>query len=720
MRQITQNYKTGELSIRDVEHPSLKADGVVVQTAYSVISVGTEGMKVREAKMNLIEKARSRPDHVKAVIDSARNQGVVSTFHKVINRLDSLTPLGYSLSGIVTAVGERVQEFEVGQRVACAGANLANHAEYNYIPKNLVVPVPDGVRLDHASFATIGAIALHAMRQSEIRLGESAVVVGLGLIGQMLVRLLKAGGVRVFGIDPDLERCEMAIAAGAEAASPPDDVTWEVALKRASWHAGADCVFLTLASTSNGPLELATKACRDRGRIVVVGKTRTNLDFETFLKKEIDVRFSRSYGPGRYDPEYENKGRDYPIAYVRWTERRNLSAFLALIEHGGLNINSLITHRVAFDSAAKVYQQIEKGNLSGVGIVLDFQNNHTEPRARQLEPNACPAEVASVGPCAKLGVIGLGNYAGSMLVPHLISDKRVFLSSVATSTPLSAANAARKFGFCAQSTDYKSLLNDETLDAVIIATRHKTHAKMVADALRSNKTVFVEKPLAIDKEGLKEVRAAAEESGNQRLIVGFNRRHSQIMQSLKSRLSIGPHVMLYRVHAGRLDPTTWLSDREEGSRFVGEAGHFLDVFAYLTEAEPVSVTGHCLRPRSTSVDDLDNISVTVRYSDGSIGCLSYLTQGARAVPKERLEVFSNGETLVMDNFSRLVHYQQGGKTRTLRGFGGKKGQKEQMDAFVSACLVPNNSWSFEELMLTSLLTLEAETSALEGRFITVS
>lgn len=719
MQQVTQNYKTGELSLHDVEMPALRPGGVIVRSAYSVISVGTEGTKVREAKMSYLEKARARPDQVKKVIDAARNQGLVATYNKVMNHLDSLSPLGYSLSGHVVAVGEQAGEFEVGQQVACAGAGIANHAQLNFVPKNLVVPVPGNVPLDQAAFATIGAIALHGFRQSEIKLGETAVVCGLGLIGQVLVRILKAAGARVFGVDLQADRCEMAMAAGAEACGSPDDPNWEALLKRATDGAGADCVLLTVGSNHNGPLEMAARVCRDRGRVVCVGKTKLDLDYNTFFRKEIDVRFSRSYGPGRYDPEYEQKGHDYPIGYVRWTERRNLSSFLELIDKGAIDLAPIITHKFDFANATEAFSSIQDKAFNGVGVVLTYDADAATDGPSGPKLVSQSSAQRSSNDVVRIGAIGLGNYASSMLMPHLQNIETAKLAVVATATPLSAANGARKFGFERQSTDHTNVLGDDTLDAIMIATRHSSHASLVAEALASGKSVFVEKPLAIDEAGMRQVLKASRDAGNERLMVGFNRRYSKIVQDMKARVTPGPKVMMYRVHAGALPADSWLHDPEQGSRFVGEAGHFLDVFAYLTDADPISVSGHTLHPASTTSDDLENASITVRYSDGSVGCLSYLTQGGRSTPKERLEVSGGGETLVMDNFARLDHYQVNGRTKTLRGYGGAKGQKEEMAAFARLCRTAKANWEFDQTIKVNWLTLLAETAAREGRTIEI-
>lgn len=715
MLQVSQNYKNGAINLETVDPPALKKGGVLVRSTYSVISLGTEGMKLREAKMNLTQKAKARPDQVKKVLETMQQQGVMATYRKVMNRLDSLTPLGYSLSGIVEAVGEGAEEFEVGQRVACAGAGLANHAEFNFVPLNLVVPVPEHVSMDQASFATIGAIALHGFRQGDMRLGETACVIGLGLVGQVLVQILRAAGMRVYGIDLSESRCTLAETCGARLAAGPDDDVIAQAIERATHGKGADCVFLTASSNTNGPLETAIDLCRDRGRIVAVGKTRLDLPYVDMFQKEIDIRFSRSYGPGRYDPQYEDKGIDYPIGYVRWTERRNLAAFLELIANGTVDLEPIITDIFPFTEAVHVYESLHEGEITGLGVLFQYRDDaSTAPVSPKL--TAVPKPVGDV---VRLGVIGAGNYACSMLLPHLKDNKDAVLQAVATGTALSGANAARKFAFEQHGTDYKALLADETIDAVLIATRHASHARMTSDALRAGKTVFVEKPLSIDESGLQIVLDAVEETGNDRLQVGFNRRFSPIIEAVKSEFDghSTPLFMHYRVHAGQLDASAWQCDPSEGSRFIGEAGHFLDVFAYLTDSRPVSVSAMVLRPENGSPDDRENMAVTISYADGSLGTLHYMTQGGSKLPKEWLEVSGGGRSVQMDNFEKCTFYRAH-SAATGKKFRANKGQAEQMATFIVSCRDGSPMpVSLQCIIDTTKATLAADISMRQGKTI---
>ncbi len=723
MKQISQNYKSGNIELMSVNLPVLKSGGVLVQTHYSVISAGTEGMKVKEGKMSYLGKAKARPDQVKKVLQSVKQQGLTATYHKVMNKLDSLTPLGYSASGVVIAVGDGAEEFRVGQRVACAGVGYANHAEINFVPKNLVIPIPDNVAMEHAAFATIGSIAMQGLRQAEMQLGENACVIGLGLLGQLLVPLLKTAGVNVIGIDLVTKRCELAKKRGASLALKADDPSLRAVVNQFTRGVGVDCVFITAGGNNNGPIELAVEVARDRARVVDIGKTKLDLSWNDFYLKELDLRFSRSYGPGRYDPNYEERGMDYPIGYVRWTERRNMEAFLDLVSSGRIDIASIIDSIRQFSEAEEVYQEIAEGLAPGLGLVFQHSEriSHDKilPNIRFETENKHGLETISRG-AIRIGMIGAGNYASSMLLPELVKNKSVTLQEVATTTGLSAANAAHKFNFVRTSTDYKHLLHSEDIDAVLIATQHDSHAQIVADSLLEGKTVYVEKPLAINLKQLECVRKAIEESGNHKIMVGFNRRFSPLIGKINGLINsdISPLVIHYRVHAGRLESGSWYSDvTKHGSRFVGEAGHFFDLFSCLTQSEPVSVIARCLRPQTPSQDNLENIAVTVEYKNGSVGNLLYLTQGGEKVPKEFIEIFGGDKTIQLHNFEHLIVYE-GDNHKKIKANGVDKGQREEMKRFIDA--VQSDSpmpIAFDSLYNTTLATLACMESLRTGQCV---
>ncbi|MFF6962016.1 bi-domain-containing oxidoreductase [Streptomyces anthocyanicus] len=721
MKQVVQNYKSGELALLDVPVPGCKPGGVLVRTAYSLISTGTELMKVSEAGMSMLGKARSRPDQVAKVVQSVATNGVPATYRKVMGKLDSYTPLGYSLCGVVEQVGEGIDDVKAGDLVACAGNEHALHAELNWVPRNLYAPVPDGLAARDAAFGTVGSIALQGVRQGESRLGETALVIGLGLIGQLVVQLLVASGVRVVGADPDAERCELAERLGAAACGDPASPAVESAVAELTDGHGVDQVYLAAGGGSNQPVELAARLCRDRGRVVDIGKCRLDLPWNAYYEKELDVRFSRSYGPGRYDPEYELEGRDYPIGYVRWTERRNLACFLDLVARGRVDVAPLITRTAGFDDAVETYRSLQDGALKAVAVLFRYPGQPdaespagapavTVPGVRRGAGAAAPARAARTP--VRLAFVGAGNYATSMLLPHLARREGVELSTVVTTTALSAANAQRKFGFGEATTDLDAVLGDASVDAVFVVTRHSSHAELTRKALLAGKAVFVEKPLALTGEELTGVLAAVEESGNDRVQVGFNRRFAPLLQEARKRFGArtGPASLRYLVNAGRLDHGSWyLQQGTEGSRFAGEGGHFVDTASWLLGADPVSV--YALAPSGN-----EDLQVVLGYPDGSTATLSYVTTGAAGFPKETLDLVADGKVLQLDDFVRSSVYD--GRKRWVSSRLPKvrdKGQSAELAAFVRAVRTGGPMpVPLESLVATTAATLAVRTALAAG------
>ncbi|MGI5142760.1 bi-domain-containing oxidoreductase [Streptomyces sp. CA-106110] len=686
MKQVVQNYKSGELALLDVPVPGCKPGGVLVRSAYSLISTGTELMKVSEAGMSMLGKARSRPDQVAKVVQSVAANGVPATYRKVMGKLDSYTPLGYSLCGVVEQVGAGIDDVKVGDLVACAGNEHALHAELNWVPKNLYARVPDGLAPRHAAFGTVGSIALQGVRRGEPQLGDVALVIGLGLIGQLVVQLLAASGVRVVGADPDPARCELAERLGAAACGDPSSAAVEAAVAELTGGHGVDQVYLAAGGGSNQPVELAARLCRDRGRVVDIGKCRLDLPWNAYYEKELDVRFSRSYGPGRYDPEYELQGRDYPIGYVRWTERRNLACFLDLIARGSVDVEPLVSHIADFDDAVETYQRLKDGDLKAVAVLFRYPEHAGEaeapavavPAPRRSGQVATPARSAKAP--VRLAFVGAGNYATSMLLPHLARREGVELSTVVTTTALSAANAQRKFGFAEATTDLDAVLGDKSIDAVFVVTRHSSHAELTRRALLAGKTVFVEKPLALTEDELAGVLAAVEESGNDRLQVGFNRRFAPLLQEARKRFGVrtGPASLRYLVNAGRLDHGSWyLRQGSEGSRFAGEGGHFIDTASWLLEADPVSVY-------ATATSGNEDLQIVLRYPDESTATISYVTTGAPGFPKETLDLVADGKVLRLDDFVRASVYGRKKWVSSRLPKARDKGQNAELAAFIKA------------------------------------
>ncbi len=660
--------------------PACKPGGLVVRSQFSLVSTGTELMKIDESRLSLVGKARARPDQVRKVLATVSQQGVSETYRKVMNRLDSYTPLGYSLCGEVVEVGRGADEYKVGQRVACAGNLYALHAEYNWVPRNLCVAVPDEVASEQAAFATVGAIAMHGYRQSEAQLGESAVVIGLGLIGQLLLQILRAAGVEVLGVDLSPQRRALAERLGAAACGAPDALDGlRARLSAMTGGAGADYVFLTAGGDTNQPVELAAELARDRARVVDIGKCRIDLPWSDYYAKEMDVRFSRSYGPGRYDPTYEEGGIDYPIGYVRWTERRNVACFLDLIARGELGLEPLVTGVFPVEEAVGVYERLEAGDLRGVGFLFEYKNE-TQPRPAvpiRVPPSAEPTRVAA-GATVRVGFVGAGNYASSMLLPHLTGRDDVELAHLVTTTSLSAANGQRRFGFALASTDMSALLDDDSIDAVFIVTRHSSHAELTCRALARGKAVFVEKPLALTEAEVERVVETIAATGNDRLMVGFNRRFAPMLVDLKSRFGKpgAPAMARYFVNAGPLPRKSWYGDAEgEGSRFEGEGGHFIDTMSWWLDAQPQEV--HAVGASG------DDVVVNLRYDDGSVASIAYTGNGNPRYPKETFEASAGGRTARLDNFRRAAVWT-GRRRHVRRAIAIDKGQRAQLERFVDA------------------------------------
>lgn len=722
MKQVVQNYKSGELAVLDVPVPGCKPGGVLVRSAYSLISTGTELMKVSEAGMSMLGKARSRPDQVAKVMQSVATNGVPATYRKVMGKLDSYTPLGYSLCGVVEQVGPGIDDVKVGDLVACAGNEHALHAELNWVPKNLYAPVPDGLAPRHAAFGTVGSIAMQGVRQGEPQLGEVALVIGLGLIGQLVVQLLTASGVRVVGADPDPARCELAARLGAAACGDPASAAVETAVAELTGGHGVDQVYLAAGGGSNQPVELAARLCRDRGRVVDIGKCRLDLPWNAYYEKELDVRFSRSYGPGRYDPEYELDGRDYPIGYVRWTERRNLACFLDLLARGSVDVEPLVSHIADFDDAVETYQRLKDGELKAVAVLFRYPEQKEEGTA-QAPAVAVPAVNVKRAPAraantpVNLAFVGAGNYATSMLLPHLAQRDGVRLSTVVTTTALSAANAQRKFGFAEATTDLDAVLGDKSIDAVFVVTRHSSHAELTRKALLAGKTVFVEKPLALTEDELAGVLAAVEESGNDRLQVGFNRRFAPLLQEARQRFGArtGPASLRYLVNAGRLQHGSWyLQQGTEGSRFAGEGGHFIDTASWLLDADPVSVY-------AVAASGNEDLQVLLSYPDGSTATISYVTTGAPGFPKETLDLVADGKVLRLDDFVRASVYDRKRWVSSRLPKARDKGQNAELAAFIRAVRTGGPMpVPLESLVATTAATLAVQAGLAGGAPVTLA
>ena len=680
MKQIAQ-YQDGRLELQDVPMASAPSGGVLVRTTHSVISVGTEKMKVEQARMNLLQKARARPDQVRKVLETARNLGWRNAIEKVRNRLESPTPLGYSAAGVVVQVDPANTRFRVGDRVACAGAECAFHAEYIGVPDLLAAPVPANVESWQAAYTTLCAIALQAVRQTEPQLGDRVLVMGQGLVGLLVTNLLQASGARVMAVDVQEWKRSYCDAMGAEKVviSSRSNLVDEVRAWSEGY--GVDAVIVCTSTQSNSPIEQAAEALRDRGRMVVVGNTKVDLNWKVFYGKEIEVRYSRSYGPGRYDPAYEWGGQDYPVGYIRWTEQRNFLACLHLMADRRINLEAITTRRVRFSDALGVYQDLAGESARDIGVVLDYEASETPSaplRETPASPHAfpSPARISKTAGC--VDVIGAGNFARTMLLPHLRGA--IAFGTVVNQTALSANHVKTKFGFRDAATDASVAFGEKGAPAVLIATRHHLHAPLVLNALRADRHVFVEKPLCLARQELQQIDAAVATSKGS-VQVGFNRRFAPATVELKRALgaSPGPRSVTYRVMPGKLDPAHWYANyAESGGRVLGEACHFLDYFCCLFASKPVRVFAQTTWPAAGRTPFPDSVTAQVEFGDGSSGQLIYSAEGDPTFPKETITVFGAGIVAELTNFQELVIH----RNRKKEKFSfASKGHAEQMQAW---------------------------------------
>lgn len=720
MKQILQNIKSGTLTLELVPPPVLEPGGVQVRTAASLVSAGTEKMIVDLAQKSLLGKAAARPDLVRQVIAKAKKEGWLNTFHNVRSKMEKPMPLGYSAAGIVAGVGAEVHHLGIGDRVAIAGAGYASHAEINYVPKNLVALIPDEVSFEEAAYTTVASIALQGVRLAHPELGEHVVVVGLGLIGLIAVQLLKASGCRVLGMDLDTSKVELGLRLGMDEGFVSSSGNPIQATERFTGGRLADHTLITAATKSNQPIEVAGEITRRKGQVVVVGAVGMDIPRDIYYKKELEVKMSMSYGPGRYDPTYEEGGVDYPYDYVRWTEQRNMETVLDLMAQKRLDVEALTTHQIPFEQALSAYELIQEEEEPYVGIVLqyDLQKSHEKVVRLQSPQSHSPAEQIGVG------FVGAGNYASLHLLPHLQKRVDVRLKGLVTATGLNARQKADKFGFNYCTTELSALLEDATVDAVFIATRHSTHADFTAQVLELGKHVFVEKPMVVSEEQLEVVRTAYERANSERptgLMVGLNRRFAPMVQDLKLAFPEGtPRQMIYRVNSGFIPTSSWLHEVEEGGgMLVGEMCHFIDLMQYLCGARPAHVYAQSLTLGRADVADRDNLSLVVKFEDGSTGTLCYSTVGDKMASKERLEVYGDNTVAVLDDF-RVLEITRQGKTLRKKASNQDKGQAAQIAHTVEAFRKRGSApVPFEELVAVMQVVFAAQKSLSSGQAVKV-
>ena len=727
MKQVFQHARTGEITVAEVPAPQLLPNCVLVRIAASVVSAGTERASAEFAGKSLFQKARSRPDLVREVVSKVQRDGVLSAWQAVRSRLDQPQAPGYSSAGAIIAVADGITDLHPGDRVACAGAGFAVHAELACIPRLLVARIParslaEEVPFDEAAFATLGAVALHGLRTAEVKLGDLVAVIGLGLLGHLTVQLLKAAGCRVLGMDIDPSRAELAAHLGADAVTSSASEFRDLCADQ-SQGAGVDAVLITAETPSSDPVNLAGAVARERAIVVAVGTVGIDIERRAYYEKELDFRISRSYGPGRYDTAYEQKGRDYPIGYVRWTETRNMEAFLQFLAEKKVNVAPLITHRFPVERAAGAYELITgKSGKPFLGIVIQYSGTCDE--APTLELVARPAPAAPSPPTSlnstSVGVLGAGGFATTTLFPVLKAAENTTLIGVCAATGANASQAAQKFGFRYCTTDETQLINDPAINTLVIATRHHLHARLVLAGLRAGKHVFCEKPLCLSEDELRSIiRGYLGITSTRRpaLMVGYNRRFAPMAAQMKSFLApiSEPLALHYRVNAGYLPPDHWVNDREQGGgRILGEVCHFVDLLMFLAASPIVEVEGRALR--NSSRYSGDNVVISVRFANGSEGTISYLANGDRGFSKERLEVFGGGTVAVLEDFRRLELMRDGHKRTTHSRWRQDKGHRSEWIAFAESVRKGQDApISFDELVCSTLATLRIQESVATGK-----
>jgi len=711
MKQVLQSARTGKLEIADVPAPRVLPGCVLVRIAASLVSAGTERASAEFASKSLLQKARARPDLVRQVFDKIRRDGVLTAVPAVRARLDQPTALGYSSAGEVVEVGDGISDLKPGDRVACAGAGFAVHAEFACVPRMLVARIPSAdVTFEGAAFTTLGAVAIHGVRTAEARLGETVALIGLGLLGQLTLQVLTAAGCRVIGLDPRQDRAQLAARMGALAGTTSESEFRDLCLRHSGGN-GADCVLITAETASSGPTNLASEVARDRAIVVAVGTVGMDLQRKLYYEKELDFRISRSYGPGRYDSAFEQKGRDYPIGHVRWTETRNMEAFLQLLADGRISVEPLITHRFSIENVLAAYDLISAEHPEpSLGVLIHYQPHKVvEPRCLEL---VMPEKRTSDQ--LRIGLLGAGNFARGVLVPAIKRDLRTQLAALCAANGIRAKSLAKKYGFESCTTHEDEIYSDPSINTVIIATRHHLHAQQIVRALDAGKHVFCEKPLCLTEQELEQIQTAYERA-QRCLMVGFNRRFAPMAQRMEQFVSKfgGPFVMHYRINAGPLPPDHWINDPEQGGgRILGEVCHFVDFLSFLAGAAPVTVRANAL-PASTENRD---VVVSLDFEDRSLGTITYICNGDRAYSKERIEVFGNGCVAVLDDFRRLDLVRHNRKQSFREWLRQGKGHVAEWSQF-STCVRNGGAppISFDEIVTSTLATIRIVDSLRSGR-----
>jgi len=711
MKQVIQNYKTGEIKLVEVPAPFCGKKEVLVENKNSLISAGTEKLMINLAKKSLLGKAKERPDLVKKVINKIKTDGLVETYKQSMARLENPVPLGYSSAGVVKKVGDEVKSLNVGNRVACIGPEYASHAEVIAVPENLCVKIPEDVDFESASFVALGGIALHAVRVSEAELGDNVAVIGLGLLGQIAIQVLKASGCNVLGMDIDSQKLQLAKSFGIDEVANSENLTEKV--KEFTQGNGADAVIIFASTKSNQPIEQASEIARERAKIVAPGMIDFSLPRKLFYDKELKLVISRSWGPGVSDENYEKKCIDYPISYVRWTAKRNIEAFLNLIKEKKVVLKSLITHRYKIEDALSAYDMILNKKERYIGVVLDYPASEEKFEKKIISyknKNLIGKKKINIG------LIGAGLFTKGTLAPILKANKNINLKGIAASKGFSLEGISQKLGAEYKTTDYKEILEDKEVDAVIITTPHNLHSKFITESLRAGKNVFSEKPLCINEEQLKEIIKTYSQSEN-RLMIGLNRRFSPFSAFIKEKLNKeSPKIVNCRVNVGYLPKEIWVHDKKVGGgNVIGEVCHFIDLIQYFTDSLPVKVSAFSISSKREDVFGEDNIIVNLEMEDGSAGNIVYTTLGNRSYPRERIEIFSDNKVGVIENF-KLARFFEGNKRLEKKGMSVDRGHKNEYETFFKSLKEGKEiPVDFKEYVVTTLTTFKILESLRTGQ-----
>ncbi len=688
MQQLTQKLGTGEMIIQELPIPQISKGMILVKNHYSIISAGTEGSTVSTARKSLIGKAKERPQQAKQVLDVLKKQGPIQTYRAVTKKLDAYSPLGYSCAGEVIEVGEGITGFSPGDFVACAGAGYANHAELISVPINLCVKLSKNVNLKHAAYNTLGAISLQGIRQADMRLGESCAVIGLGLLGQLACMMLKASGVRVVGVDISDSSVNVAnknkivdIAYNRNTSGLEDKIL------EFTNGIGVDSVIIAAATSSNDPINFAGSIARKKGSVIILGAVPTGFERDPYwYKKELQLKMACSYGPGRYDLNYEEKGIDYPAPYVRWTENRNMQAFQELIRNGSIDLDYLTTHEFSFDNAPDAFDIVVNKTEPFLGIALKYDIEKTH-KQEKLEIN--PLKNSD---CA-ISFVGAGSYAQGNLLPNIPGGDKVSRIGVLTNNGTTSKRVAEKFKFSFCTSNEEDVFDDKT-NTLFVATRHDSHAKYVIKGLKNKKNIFVEKPICLTEEELETIKTEYIKTKTH-VMIGFNRRFSPLSTKVKKKLGDGPMTMIYRINAGTIPKDNWIQDMEiGGGRVIGEACHFIDYLTFMNGSKPVNVTAQAL-PDSQGLND--TLNIMIQFENGSTGLIAYYANGAKALAKEYIEIYSSGTTAIINDFKKLEIYGKGKPSKT-KLLNQDKGQKQMVEKFISSIYTGEETpISFEEI-----------------------